>query len=143
MVTTPWKENTVYTLKLLKGFAQDSTGADALPSKNSFRTKRKEDYAKLMVHLPTRYRANHFLLQVLRDDESIYLHPVKDTMIVMEMLSPGGYTLRVIDDRNQNGKWDHGLLLLHQQPEEVIPYPDKINLKAGWENMVDFDERKE
>jgi hypothetical protein len=141
-IETPWNENSVYTLHLLKGFIQDSTGVDANPSKTIFRTKRQEDYAKLTIHLPTKLYSNLFLLQVLRDDASIYLKPVKDTMIVFPLLAPGSYTLRVIEDRNNNQKWDHGLLFQKIQPENVIPYPEKINLKAGWENIIDFEEKK-
>jgi hypothetical protein len=46
LLQTDWKENTVYTLRLLKSFAQDSAGTDAMPSRYTFRTKRDEDYAK-------------------------------------------------------------------------------------------------
>ena len=142
IIEPSWKENSVYTLRLLKGFVKDSLGTEGLPSKNIFRTKRQEDYAKLVVHLPTKYLSNRYLLEVLRDDERMYLKVVKDTMVSFHLLTPGGYSLQVIEDRNENGQWDHGILFQRLQPELVIPYPEKINLKAGWENIIDFEEEK-
>jgi hypothetical protein len=47
----------------------------------------------------------------------------------------------VIIDANRNGKWDSGDLLKRKQPERVMPYNNEINLRPGWENMVDFEEK--
>lgn len=141
-IETHWKENTVYTLRLLKGFATDSLGNETLPSKSVFRTKRQEDYAKFVVHLPTKYFSGNYLLELLRDEESIYLQPVNDTLVTFPLLSPSGYSIRVIEDRNSNKKWDHGVLFQKLQPEIVFPYSEKILLKAGWENIIDIEEGK-
>lgn len=137
-----WKENTVYTLRLLKGFARDSAGTDAMPGRYSFRTKRDEDYAKLHVHLPSEYFGNGYVFVLLRGNDTVYQQPVSDTMIHFYKLQPATYTMRVIVDKNKNGKWNTGKLLEKIQPEEVIPYNNIINLKAGWENMIDFKEEK-
>lgn len=139
---TPWLQNTVYTLRLQKGFAQDSSGHDLMPGHYSFRTKRDEDYGKLSIHLPTKYFGKKFLLQVSNEKDTVYQQPVRDTMVVLPMLSPGMYTLRVIADANENGIWDAGNLFLMRQPELVIPYRQAIHLKAGWEQEVDFEEKK-
>lgn len=139
--TTQWQQNSVYTLRLLKGFAQDSSGHDLLPSKYNFRTKQEEDYGKLHIHLPSKYLDNKFLFVLLKDNDSIYQKPVADTMLHFTYLQPGSYTLRIIIDKNKNGIWDTGNLLGRKQPEEVIPYPEKINLKPGWENLVDFEQK--
>lgn len=140
LLQSDWKENTLYTLRLLKGFVKDSAGNDAMPSRHSFRTKRDEDYGKLQVHLPSKYYGNGFIFVLLKDNDTMYHRPVADTMIRFNRLAPGAYTLRVVADRNRNGRWDSGNLLGHIQPEEVIPYMVPINLKSGWENMIDFEE---
>src|SRR5207302_1539821 len=36
-LTTPWRENALYTLRLQKGFAKDSAGTDLPPSRYTFR----------------------------------------------------------------------------------------------------------
>ncbi|MBS1589720.1 MAG: Ig-like domain-containing protein [Bacteroidetes bacterium] len=137
---TNWKENSIYTLRLLKGFVHDSLDADAMPSKHIFHTKQDEDYAKLHVHLPSKYFGKGFIFVLLKDNDTIYHRTVTDTLIHFNRLQPGTYNMRIIDDKNHNSKWDHGNVFLHLQPEMVIPYDRSIMLKAGWENLIDFEE---
>lgn len=142
LLNSNWKENTLYTLRLLKGFARDSTGTDAMPGRYTFRTKRDEDYGKLHIHLPSKYYGAGFVFVLLNGDDTVYQRTVQDTMIHFARLQPGSYSMRVIIDKNENGKWDTGDLFDKIQPEEVIPYNNPITLKAGWENLIDFEEEK-
>ena len=48
-------------------------------------------------------------------------------------LNPGSYRLRLIMDKNANGKWDTGRYLKKIQPEPVIYYGKELSLKANWE----------
>lgn len=138
LIQTQWLDNRVYTLRLLKGFAKDSAGTEALPSKYTFRTKQAEDYATLQIHVGGMYYGDGYVLMVTNEKDTIYQKPITDTMVKLERLAPATYRLRIIVDKNKNGKWDTGDLLGRRQPEMVIPYNTPINLKAGWENMVDF-----
>jgi len=138
LLTANWRENTVYTLRLLKGFARDSSH-EAMPSKSTFRTKGDEDYSKMTIHLPSKYYGNDFVLLVRNDKDTVYQKPVTDTMVNLIRLAPGNYSMFVIVDKNHNGKWDTGDLFLKRQPEEVIPYGDPVTLKASWENTYDFE----
>lgn len=142
LLQTAWHENTVYTLRLLKGFIKDSAGTDAMPSKYIFRTKREDDYAKLHIHLPAKYQGSGYVLQVTNDRDTIWQKPVTDTMVHLLRIAPGNYTFRIIEDRNGNGIWDSGILFEKKQPEMVIPYSGSVMLKAGWENIVDFEQEE-
>ncbi len=137
-----WKQNTLYTLKLKKGFAKDTSGHEAMPSKYAFRTQDEDDYGKLNVHLPAKYLDKRYLLLIKKDKDTVHLAPVTDTIVKKTLLKPGTYTMLVIDDANGNGKWDTGDLLAHRQPEMVIPYMGTVSLKAGWENNIDFEPPK-
>lgn len=139
-LNTLWKEDALYTLRLLKGFAVDTAGTEAMPSRYVFRTRRDEDYAKLQIHLPSGYYGDAFLFELLSGNDSVYRQPVTDTLIQFNRLVPGTYTLRVIFDKNKNGRWDPGDLWKKIQPEKVIPYRSIVELKAGWENRIDFEE---
>lgn len=142
-IYTDWKENSVYTLRLIKGFAKDSAGADVMPSKYIFRSKRDDDYGTLDIHLPTKYYGKGYVLQVMfNSKDTIYQKPVLDTMVHLPRLTPGTYTFSVIADANENGVWDSGNLFGKKQPELVIPYNSSVQLKPGWQNIIDFDEKK-
>ncbi len=142
-ITTTWLENTAYTLKLAKGFAKDTAGKEAQPGKYIFRTREEDDYGKITVHLPAKYKSNDYLLMVYTDRDTTSLKPVSDTLINFTWLQPARYYFRVIVDKNHNGKWDPGSLFERIQPEEVIPYKGNVTLKPGWENTIDFEQKPE
>ncbi|MBS1772386.1 MAG: Ig-like domain-containing protein [Bacteroidetes bacterium] len=141
-ITVPWKEDALYTVKLLKGFATDSIGNQPFPGKFAFRTQNDDDYAKLEIHLPSKYHSNQHMLMVCRDADTIHNKPVADTVVKLSKLVPGDYKMRIIVDKNRNGKWDTGNLFEKIQPEDVIPYMEAIALKAGWDNIIDFEPPK-
>ncbi len=139
-----WKENTLYTLRLAKGFAKDSAGTEVPPAKYIFRTKEDDDYGKISIRLPGKYKGSSFVLQVMADNDTIYQKAVTDTTIDLTRLKPAKYSFRIIEDRNKNGKWDPGNLFGKVQPEEVIPYSGGLLiLRSGWENIVDFEPKQE
>lgn len=138
LLNTDWRENTVYTIRLLKDFAQDTAKLTAMPSKYIFRTKGDEDYGVIVIHVPSQYYGKKYLLRVGTEKDSIYQKPVTDTSITIRRLNPDKYYIRIIADENENGKWDTGDLFAKKQPELVVPYTDAIELKAGWENVIDF-----
>jgi hypothetical protein len=138
LLDAAWKEDKVYTLRLLKGFALDSSKAEAMPSRHTFRTKNDDDYAKLSIHLPERYNDSKYLLLVFADVDTVHNKQVTDTMVHLAKLKPASYTLKIVKDDNRNEKWDTGDLFEKRQPEEVIPYDVPVQLKAGWDNTIDF-----
>lgn len=140
---TEWQEDMVYTLRLLKDFAQDTAGTGVMPARYTFRTKREDDYAKLRVNLPSAYYGEEYLFLLLQDHDSIYQQQVSDTVLLFTKLDPGSYTFRIIVDKNKNGKWDTGNFFGKTQPEEVIPWNSSVGLRAGWDNTVDFNEEEE
>ena len=142
LISTAWQMDRVYTLRLPKGFAQDTAGVDVMPSRFTFRTWNDDDYGKITVHLPTKYyqAGQQYVLMVIGDRDTVYQQPVTDTIVKLHTLRPASYTFCIIVDKNGNGKWDTGDLLGRIQPEEVIPYNDQLILKPGWENIVDFEQ---
>lgn len=135
---TQWQPDKKYTLRLVKGWARDTSGAELPPGKYFFRTKREEDYGKLKIMVSRNYTSDSVLLYVYKEKDSVYLKPVTDSVISLSLLPPGQYNMRLIIDANRNGRWDPGNLLLHIPPEKVYPYETTILLKAGWENEIDF-----
>ncbi|HCT29614.1 MAG TPA: hypothetical protein DIW31_02520 [Bacteroidales bacterium] len=68
--------------------------------------------------------------------------------VTFDYVTPGKYTLRIIEDTNGNGKWDTGWYLKGIQPEKLIYYSDSktkgvLNIRANWENEISFDFAKQ
>ena len=50
----------------------------------------------------------------------------------MEFLKPGSYLIRVWIDRDGNGLWFSGNILMQQVPEPIWVHKEKINVRANW-----------
>ncbi len=137
-IHTQWIGNKLYTLRLVKGWATDTSGNEFPPGRYSFKTKSEDDYATLKIHIPPEFRTDRYVLYVFFNTDSIYRKAVSDSIVTLHMLQPGAYGMHIIEDKNGNGQWDAGVLLAHKQPEKVISNATDITLKAGWENEVDF-----
>lgn len=140
-IKSQWVPGALYTLKLAKGFAKDTFGKEVMPARFTFRANNDEDYGKLKVVLPSKYNSNRYLLLVTSEKDTVHYMPVKDTITSIVRIKPGKYTLRIIADKNGNGKWDTGDLFGKLQPEDVIPYPEPVTIKANWENTTDFEQK--
>ena len=55
-----------------------------------------------------------------------------------DYITPGNYYIRVIFDSNSNGRWDTGSFLERTQPEEIVYYPNKIEVLANWTLNTNF-----
>jgi hypothetical protein len=144
-IATAWSPDKVYTLKLAKGFARDTLGEEYPPSRHIFRTWDEGNYGTITMHLPSKYRNSTglYIFRVISGSDTVYHKPVTDTVFKITRLKPAQYSFSVVVDKNKNGKWDTGDLFNKIQPEEVIPYEGSLTLKAGWDNVIDFEQKKE
>jgi uncharacterized protein (DUF2141 family) len=80
----------------------------------------------------------HALLQVLDSKEVILRKGVlpENGKLAFRYLKPGQYFLRIVNDINDNGRWDTGDFSDGRQPEQVLYYPDSIQLRANWDQVV-------
>jgi uncharacterized protein (DUF2141 family) len=86
-----------------------------------------------------------FNFQLVTTDGKVYFSKEfsRETSIKIPYISAGEYRMRVVRDRNGNGRWDAVYISKHLQPEEVIYYPDVVKIKANWEvGDVVFDMKK-
>jgi len=45
----------------------------------------------------------------------------------------------LIIDANENGKWDTGDYLKNKQPERVIYFDEKIEIRANWDHEFQWN----
>ncbi len=141
LINADWQPDKVYTLRLAKGFAKDTSGADVMPSRYTFRTFDESNYGKITLNLPQKYVDPQYVLLVRADKDTVYNKPIDATTKILTRLKPAKYTFCIIVDKNGNGKWDSGDLFDKRQPEEVIPYNDAVNLRADFEHIIDFEQK--
>ena len=55
------------------------------------------------------------------------------TSFTFRFLNPGNFLVRVIQDRNENKKWDTGNFLKKRQPEQIRYFSDTLEVRANWD----------
>lgn len=131
------EENSSYTLNLPKGKFRDILGYTNDSISLKFQTNGKENYATLrlkMIARDTKYRIVEILASSDKKvKERIFATGSISKTYIIKNLPEGNYTIRVIEDENQNGEWDTGNFNTKTQPEKVRHFKDLPQLKGGWE----------
>lgn len=55
-----------------------------------------------------------------------------DSIVKFSYIVPGEYIIKIIHDRNMNGKWDTGKYLEQHYPERTTQFPKKQTVKSKW-----------
>lgn len=81
--------------------------------------------------------SENFIVQLINKSGKIVGERLNEKDPVFENLPPDGYRIRVIIDRNKNGKWDPGNFSTKTEPEPIIYYQNMkgvkdLSLKANW-----------
>ena len=97
-------------------------------------TKKIEDYGNIFLRV--KHESPHsYIIELLKNDEVVrrYDTPAEGNNFRFELLDPGKYSIRLIEDANKNKQWDTGSYLDKIQPEKVIYYWKEIDLRANWD----------
>ena len=99
-----------------------------------FSTSNYSDYGNLRITLQN-VREFPIIVQLTDDKGKILAEQYSEESSIIEFfyLNPNMYNLRIIYDSNQNKIWDTGNYLKKIQPEKVIYFPDKIDVRANWD----------
>ncbi len=128
-----WRPDIEYSLEVDSAAFQDIYGLVSNPIKQGFKVSSLDEYGTLLVNI-TSLNDQPLLVQLLNGQDQV-IKEVKAVNGVAEFyyLKPEKYYMRLIVDRNGNGKWDTGDYDKDQQAEEVYYYPTFIECKAKWD----------
>ncbi|MGA0895986.1 MAG: Ig-like domain-containing protein [Flavobacteriaceae bacterium] len=132
--------NDRYTVTLYPNALEDFWGRthDTLVYRTS--TKKIEDYGN--IYLRIQHDSPHpYLIELLNNNKVVrrYDSLVPGNNYSFELLDAGKYTVRLIEDANNNKLWDTGDYLEKRQPEKVIYYWKEIDLRANWDMNETFN----
>lgn len=95
-------------------------------------TKETEDYGNISLDVKKNLDSP-VIIELLSKNIVVKKEVVTSSKkIEFALLEPKEYTIRAIIDENNNGIWDTGNYLLSKQPEKIVYFPQKIELRANW-----------
>lgn len=101
----------------------------------TFTTKTKEfsDYGDIELTL-LNAKNYPYIVQLITEKGDVQeeRYATNETLFTFNTLKPAKFYIRLIEDTNGNGIYDSGNFLEQRQPEDVIYYPEIIELNAGW-----------
>lgn len=129
------EEEQNYTVEFLPGAVTDIFGASNDTISRSFTTTAASDYGKLIMNIELPAPDRQYILQLLdREGKTLQQKIMSENgQYSFPHLDAGTYGLRLIEDRNGNGKWDPGNYLNGITPEPVYMYPDQLQVRQNWE----------
>ncbi len=151
-IDAAWKAGGEYQIEIDSATIYDIYGRFNDKFEKNFKVKTEESYGKLFLMVKG-VECNTIIqlyksetgksengkrkYQVIREQQTS-----TDGQVIFELLPEGKYMVRAVLDVNANGKWDTGLYLKNQQPEEIIYLPIEISVKQNFDIEQEFDLKK-
>ena len=141
-LSVDWKQGKAYTVLFLPGAITDFWGtpnADTLS--RIFNILSDKQLGTLALVLEKIRPGTPYILQLMNgntvEEERIFTPETNSQKLIFKHLQVAGYSARLIEDSNGNGRWDTGDFRTKKQPELV--FIKKMDpLRANWELEVNF-----
>lgn len=106
-----------------------------------FTTKTEKDYGNLLINYSIADPSCQYIVYLLNSKGNTIQQHILSTnqSITYAHLDPGNYKIKVVKDRNNNGRWDTGNYEQKFQPEEIFFFDKPINIRGYWDIEEDFE----
>ncbi len=144
-VYAPWKEKTNYRFYIPKKSITDVMGYENDSTMFEFATYDPEKFATVSLNVKAESKSRYIVL--LTDGSGKTLQELKDVKsgkYRFNYVNPGDVRLRIIEDKNGNGKWDAGDVIAGLQPERAEGYfnergEETFTTKMNWDFEINID----
>lgn len=139
-VAYPWKYETSYKLSVDSLAGKNIYGLFTDDMEVEFTTRAETDYGSLRFNLSDMGPDSipRFVQLLDGSGKPLASEPLRDGSVTFRYLLPGKYNARVVEDLNGNGIWDPGNYDLGMQPDVAYYYKDTVELKANWDQELDW-----
>ena len=147
-VLAEWKEKTNYSLYIPKRSITDVMGYENDSTVVEFATYDPEKFATVSLNVQASGKNRYILL--LTDNSGKTIQELKDVgtgKYRFNYVAPGEIRLRIIEDKNGDGKWNAGDVIAGLQPERAEAYfnergEDLFTTKMNWDFEINIDMNK-
>ncbi len=146
LLMAKWKELTKYNLMIPAGAITDVAGMQNDTIKGSYTGIDHEKFATVIVDVKGKPDSTTYVVQLTNAQGSVQQQKegVRGGRVTFNYVSPGEIKIRVVEDKNSNGRWDSGNVVERRQPERSELYAnengeDTFVTKANWEMELAVD----
>ena len=147
-VVADWDEKSNYSLYIPKQSITDVMGYQNDSTVVEFSTYDPEKFATVSLNVEGAGRSSYIILLTDSSGKTLQeLKGVKNGKYRFNYVTPGDIRLRIIEDKNSNGKWDAGDVIAGLQPERAEAYfndrgEDLFTTKMNWDFEINLDMSK-
>ncbi|MFT3979479.1 MAG: Ig-like domain-containing domain [Ferruginibacter sp.] len=135
-----WTPGESYVLLVPKDGVTDTTGAMLAKSDTlRFKAKEEKEYARILLRFKGLDLAKNPVLQLVNNEQIAAAYPLAGNEWSNNMFPPGEYNIRILYDDNKDGVWTPGSYKEKRPPEKAITLPQKLSLRANWDNERDIE----
>lgn len=132
---TQWNPGEKLVLIVAAGAAEDTAGLTLRSSDTlRFAVMGLSEYGALKLKFPGIDLNRRPVLQFVEGEQVKRSIPLTSAEWSDTRMLPGEYELLILFDENGNGLWDPGHYREKRQPEKGVLIPQKIKVKADWDN---------
>lgn len=134
-IEAKWEEVSNYHLQILPGAFSSLYELEHDTLDLNFKTRDIEYYGQVLLTLEN--VSSPVIIQLTSQETVVRQRRVYESgLYTFSYLTPREYGIKIIHDRNDNGKWDSGKYLKKIQPEPVEIRPGTITLRSNWDHDV-------
>ena len=142
VIKTDWVNATKYKLVIPQNAIKDTLNNRLVKTDTlTFFSKPNKAYGACVIRLSGLEVYTKPVLLLTQDDKTKFSFPITQNLLNIAQLPPGEYQLKLLQDENQNGIWDTGKFgygYKNKQPEKVIALPNKLTIRADWDNELNL-----
>jgi len=134
-----WIPGVAYRLILGIDAIEDSAGNKLTKTDTLvFNAKNETDYGRVILRFKSYDAAKNPVLQLISNQVVTYTFPLSGAEWSNKRIIPGEYEIRILLDNNKDGLWTPGNYNKKLQPEKVYTLPQKLSIRADWDNERDI-----
>jgi len=136
-----WEPETNYTLEIDSAAAVNIYGITSKELTKNFETQEEDYYGTIIFEASG--ITEQVIVQLLENNENEEVITEKiineNKTVVFDFLEPDKYKIKIIYDRNKNGKWDTGSFQDKYQPERVAYINEVIKIRSNWDSNLNWN----
>jgi uncharacterized protein (DUF2141 family) len=135
-----WIPDKKYKFIIQREFAKDTAGNFVAPTDTlDVQAKSESEYGGLTIRVRNLDTTAGPVLQLYQNEKLELSIPLRAERQSVRLMKPAEYEVRVLYDRNRNGRWDTGNYWEKRQPEKVVARQQNMNIRANWDNEMEID----